>query len=541
MGVSHSNNWQSVYSYSMPSGISSAPRKLKLGIDLGTTNSCAFFSKGGAVECLDMENGKNLLPSFVEFKSGKEPSVGYAAKRRIGAKKASVVFNAKRLIGRSFSSDEVQQNLNICGCPVKNRNGSPAFYLESTDSYVTPIDVATEILKKIINQAEARSDCKVSDLCITIPANFNENQRSATLRAALNCNIWEDHLSILNEPTAAALCYGFENEAKDEYILVYDLGGGTFDVSILRVTNGQYSVKMYEGNNNLGGADFDRLILDWITKRYREVNHCDLIPDTLPEPVKIKYRRRLLQIAEEAKIALSVTAKTEIAVSNIVNLSTDGDEGGYDFELDRQTMNKLLESEIDRTLDTVRSALSKAHLTKRDIDHVVLVGGSSRLLLVQEKITSFFGKSKMTQATNCDECVAKGACLSLVNRYQVDEIIAYSLGQLLIGNRIQCIIPVNSKLPTKESVFNYTTADNQDSVTTAVFQGKQERNGDEVDASQATQLMPFTYRGFRRLPAGEVEFKTTFEIQQSGIVYVTVVETATGRVLLRSEKMEWNV
>ena len=151
----------------------------------------------------------------------------------------------------------------------------------------------------------------------------------------------------------------------------------------------------------------------------------------------------------------------------------------------------------------------------------------------------FFGERKFTQAINCDECVAKGACLSLVNHYDVGEIIAYSLGQLLIGDKIQCIIPANSKLPTKESVFNYTTADNQDSVTTAIYQGKQENNGDEVDARKCVQLMPFTYRGFRRLPAGEVEFKTTFSIEKSGIVYVTVMETATGRILIRNEKMEW--
>ena len=524
----------------MPTGISAAPRKIKLGIDLGTTNSCAYFCRGGAVECLDIDNGKHLIPSFVEFKAGRDPVVGYAAKRRVGSNKASVVFNAKRLIGRGFSSEEVQQNLENCGCPVENRGGSPAFYLESVDSYVTPVDVATEVLKKIISEAEKRAECEVSELCVTIPANFDENQRSATLRAAINCGISEEHIIILNEPTAAALCYGFENEAKDEYILVYDLGGGTFDVSILKVSNGRYSVEMYEGNNNLGGADFDRIILDWISKRYRKLNGVDLIPDKLPDEEKIKYRRRLLGIAEEAKIALSATDETEISVSNIINVAADeGEDENCDIKLTLDEMNRLIDSDIDRTMDTVKSALSKAHLTKHDIDHVVLVGGSSRLKLVQKKIMDFFGERKFTQAINCDECVAKGACLSLVNHYDVGEIIAYSLGQLLIGDKIQCIIPANSKLPTKESVFNYTTADNQDSVTTAIYQGKQENNGDEVDARKCVQLMPFTYRGFRRLPAGEVEFKTTFSIEKSGIVYVTVMETATGRILIRNEKMEW--
>ena len=185
----------------MPTGISAAPRKIKLGIDLGTTNSCAYFCRGGAVECLDIDNGKHLIPSFVEFKAGRDPVVGYAAKRRVGSNKASVVFNAKRLIGRGFSSEEVQQNLENCGCPVENRGGSPAFYLESVDSYVTPVDVATEVLKKIISEAEKRAECEVSELCVTIPANFDENQRSATLRAAINCGISEEHIIILNEPT----------------------------------------------------------------------------------------------------------------------------------------------------------------------------------------------------------------------------------------------------------------------------------------------------------------------------------------------------
>ena len=525
----------------MPSGISAAPRKIKLGIDLGTTNSCAYFSRGGAVECLDIDNGKHLIPSFVEFKTGRDPVVGYAAKRRVGGNKASVVFNAKRLIGRSFKSEEVKRNLQNCGCPVENRGGSPAFYLESTDSYVTPVDVATEVLKKIISEAEKRAECEVSELCVTIPANFDENQRSATLRAAINCGIPEEHISILNEPTAAALCYGFENEAKDEYILVYDLGGGTFDVSILRVSDGRYSVEMYEGNNNLGGADFDRIILDWISKRYYKLNGVSLIPDTLPDAVKVKYRRRLLGIAEEAKIALSATDETDISVSNIINVAAaeEAEDENGEIKLTLDEMNGLLDSDINRTMDTVKSALSKAHLTKHDIDHVVLVGGSSRLKLVQKKIRDFFGDRKFTQAINCDECVAKGACLSLVNHYDVGEIIAYSLGQLLIGDKIQCIIPANTKLPAKESVFNYTTSDNQDSVTTALYQGKQESTGDEADARKCVQLMPFTYRGFRRLPGGEVEFKTTFSIEKSGIVYVTVMETATGRTLLRNEKMEW--
>lgn len=392
---------------------------------------------------------------------------------------------------------------------------------------------------KIIGEAKNRSGGEISDLCVTIPANFDENQRSATLRAAIDCGISEEHISILNEPTAAALCYGFENEAREEYILVYDLGGGTFDVSILKVSNGRYSVEMYDGDNNLGGADFDRLILDWISNRYKKINGVNLIPDTIPDNVKIKYRRRLLAVAEEAKIALSTVDATDIAVSNIIRVSGEEADDESDFRMTLEDMNKLLNSDINRTIDTVKRALSKAHLTKNDIDHVVLVGGSSRLRLVQTKIREFFGEGKITEATNCDECVAKGACLSLVNHYDVGEIIAYSLGQLLIGDKIQCIIPANTKLPAKDSVFNYTTSDNQDSVTTAIYQGKQEKTGDETDARRCVQLMPFTYRGFRRLPAGEVEFKTTFSIEKSGIVYVTVMETATGRTLLSNEKMEW--
>lgn len=512
---------------------------LDLGIDIGITNSCAFLSKGGSIECLE-ENGNFLFPSVVEYIDGIEPIVGFAAKRHAETNTASVVYNIKRLIGCSYSSDEVQQNLINCGCPIENHNGFPVFYIKTTDSYVTPDDVVAEIIKKLVNRAELQAQCKVSNICITVPSYFNENQRFATLHAALNCGIPKDHISILNESVAVVLSCEpkITKHKKSEFILVYDIGENSIDISILKLTDHHYSVVIYDSDSDFGSTDYLMIIVDWITKRYRELNCSDLVPETSPLILKTKFRRRLRYIAENAMIKLLESSATKIDVSSVTTENTD--EAICDFILDHKILGSLLESNVNHAIEMIKKMLSKVQLTKNAIGTIIMISrneiGRSVLSCIRDKFENLFGTSRIIEADQ--KCIAEGACLALVKNYHINDITAYSIGQLLIGNRVQCIIPMFSQLPIKMSVISCTTIDNQESVTTAVFLGKQYNTGDEVDVSQTIPLTSFTYSGFRCLPARKVEFRTTYEILESGIVFVTVVEIDTNRVL-HYEKLKW--
>ena len=517
--------------------------KAVIGVDLGTTNSCAWVSVGGRQRCVVAPDGSHLFPSCVHYRRDHSIIVGSAAKRLIGNRNQSIVINTKRIIGRPFNSDEVQSVKDNCGSMVEEKNGKPVFYIKSQDRYVTPVEVSTEILKAIIEEAKKQTDCEIGRICVTIPANFDENQRSATLQAVLECGFSEDQVRLLNEPTAAAICYGQTNDVDGKILLVFDFGGGTFDVSIVKGMgegdHAHYEVCMYKGNNHLGGADIDAILLDWMVDRYREVTGNELIPALMDEGAKASFRRKLLALVERAKIDLSTFESSSIEIASILP-STRGDIDDQEIVLTRTKMNDLIRDKVSETLPTIKEALDAARLTKHDIDAVILVGGSSRLAIVNEIVENFFGRVKISDSITKDECVATGACLALVKNYDPDEIIAYSLGQYVNGNEIQCVIPVNSKLPARESETTYTSCDNMTEAQTAVYQGKQMNKGDTTLATNGSKLAPFSFTGFQRRPAGQVEFKTIFEYDKQGLLYVTVLEsTRNDRVLLNRKRIEW--
>ena len=492
------------------------------------------------MKCVVAPDGSHLFPSCVNYKRDGSIVVGGAARRVIGNRGQSVVINAKRIIGRPFNSPEVQSVKDNCGCLVVERRGKPEIYIKSQDKYVTPVEVSTEILKDIIAEAKKQVECEIGRICVTIPANFDENQRSATLQAVMNCGFSEEQVRLLNEPTAAAICYGQINDVDGKNILVFDFGGGTFDVSILRGMgegdNAHYQVLMYKGNNHLGGADIDAILLDWMIDRYREVTGNDLIPASMDEVAKSSFRRKLLALVEKAKIDLSAFDSTTIEVAAILP-NSGGDE--QDFVLTRSIMDDLIRDKVSETLPTIEEALRAAKMSKHDIDAVILVGGSSRLHVVNELVENYFGKAKITDATK-DECVAYGACLALMKNYDPDEIIAYSLDILVNGDEIQCAIPMNSKLPAFGSALIYTSRDYIDKEEVVIYQSRQRRKGERTAETNGVELTTILVTGFLLRPAGEVTLKTMLECYNSGILHVTVLEVSNNyKVLLDRKRIEW--
>lgn len=517
-------------------------KKLRVGIDLGTTNSCCYYEYRGKAECLDYSDGRRILPSYVEYRDDGSIVVGSVAKRNIKNQNPHVIHNTKRLIGKEFNCPEVQAMIHSCGLPVENICGKPVFNLQDGKT-ITPGMVASSIVKYLLDRVEDRCGMKATDVCVTIPAHFDNNQRTATLQAIINAGIPEDSIQITNEPTAAAICYGLDNNADNTRILVYDLGGGTFDVSILSIRDGEFQIDTYEGDPNLGGADFDEVLLKWIEEKYKDRYNDDIIPEKLPEHIKLRHRRRLLEAAEKCKESLSSSIEEnyfEAQFTPKYKPSTADDEDEYRELVTLSDLNTLLEDYINRTLNTVKKAMSNLNLTERDIDHVVLVGGSSRLKLVHQKLEEMFGSQKLKESVNPDECVAKGACLYLMNNSIIKERIAYALGKTLIHDDVMCVIPRLSELPATYSVLTYTSRDYQKEVESTICETQQEENGNVIPfGPTCVKLAPYNFTGFRPAKAGEVKFRTTFTIKTSGIVYVTVVETKTKKVLLQDERIQY--
>ena len=516
--------------------------KLRVGIDLGTTNCCCYYEQGDQIVCLTFDNGNRILPSYVAYKSNGTTNVGALAKRRPSSPTNVVVHNTKRIIGRVTNCKEVQECINDFGAPVEDRNGHPVLRIRD-DLVVTPGNVATVLLKFILDRVKEVTGMKPTDVCVTIPAYFENNQRTATLQAIIDAGVPEDHITITNEPTAAALCYGVENDADNTRILVYDLGGGTFDVSIMSIRNGEFMVDRYEGNSHLGGSDFDGELLNHLEKAYREERGEGFIPDSIPKKMYPRYRNKLLNIAEECKKQLAFSDESTFSMTLITGakqLDTD-DSNVYEATVTSDELNDCIRSYIEDTRKTVELALRKENLTPSDIDRVVLVGGSSRLRLVHALLEEMFGKEKLRESVNPDECVAKGACLYLKRGKKPTERIAYSLSKTIINDQLLCVIPRNSVIPTSYSVTTYTVSNNQESVSSRICQAQQENNDDVMPMNDSViKLNNYSFTGFRIAPAGEVSFLTTFDIEQCGIVYVTVVEKETGKVLIDKQMFRYD-
>ena len=505
---------------------------LDVGIDLGTTNSRAYYYQDGEYKVMEFD-GLRFFPSFVCFNRDRI-LCGRGAKVNFGITNYDVVRNVKRLIGRYYNSNEVQQAIDYCGVPVVNRNNKP--YLKVTRNgqvrEYTPSEISAEILKAMFSRIRETTNCDIGRVLVTIPANFDANQRTATLEAIMDAGIEESQITLRNEPTAAAICYGLDREAIGQNVLVYDLGGGTFDVSILHIERGKIDVIVHDGDNFLGGSNFDEIILDWLLSEYRDNYGEDLI-DELPARVRRKTMNTLLSICEEAKEQLSSVKSHTLSLPIFLN-----NDATFDLTLD--TLNHLLDEKIEDTMTIVKRALRNAHLTKDNISHVVLVGGSSHLNIVHKKLEDYFGRDKIMNTVSPEECVAKGACMALQHDEVISDRTVFSLGTSLVNDMVECIIPAMIHIPVEKTVRVQTASDNQEVVVSEVYQSKCEVVGELEPQSHAISLGKYSYTGFRKARAGEVHFDTTFRYERDNIVYITVKEVETGKYLLRNHRFEWD-
>jgi len=485
-----------------------------LGIDLGTTNCAMAIIEGGKVKILENAEGRRTTPSMVAISKSGERLVGQTAKRQAVTNAESTVFAVKRLIGRKFESSEVQRDINTV--PYKIVKAGEAVKVKMGDKEYSPEEVSAMILSKLKADAEAKIGEKITEAVITVPAYFDDSQRQATKDAGKIAGL--EVKRIINEPTAAALAYGFEKR-KGQQIAVYDLGGGTFDVSILDVAEDTVEVKSTNGDTHLGGEDFDQAIIKWIIQEFKNENGIDLSKDTLA-------LQRIKEAAEKAKIELSSATDTEI---NQPFITTD--ENGPKhlvIKLTRAKLEDLVGDLVEKTLEPCRKALADAGFDKKDIEEVILVGGMTRMPLVQKKVEEFFGK-KPNLEVNPDEVVANGAAVQAgvlqgdVKDVLLLDVTPLTLGIETLGGVATPLIERNSTIPTSKSQIFSTAADNQPSVEIHIVQGERPM------ATDNKTLGRFMLDGLPPAPRGIPQIEVSFDIDANGILNVKAVDKASGK------------
>jgi molecular chaperone DnaK len=490
-----------------------------IGIDLGTTNSCVAVMDGGKPKVIENAEGARTTPSIVAFTKDGERLIGQPAKRQAVTNPDNTVFAVKRLIGRRFDDPITKKDTELVPYTiVKGKNGD-AWVKAGGEDY-SPSQISAFILQKMKETAESYLGETVTQAVITVPAYFNDAQRQATKDAGQIAGL--EVLRIINEPTAAALAYGLEkNDGKT--IAVYDLGGGTFDVSILEIGDGVFEVKSTNGDTFLGGEDFDSKLVEWLADRFKSKENMDLKTDKLA-------LQRLKEAAEKAKIELSSTATTEINLPFI----TARMEGGTTTPLHlvetvtRADLEKMVADLIERTKEPMKKALADAGVTAKDIDEVVLVGGMTRMPKVRETVKDFFGKEPHT-GVNPDEVVAMGAAIQAgvlqgdVKDVLLLDVTPLSLGIETLGGIMTRMIDRNTTIPTKKSQVYSTAEDNQQAVTIRVFQGEREMAGDNKLLGQ------FDLVGIPSAPRGVPQIEVTFDIDANGIVNVSAKDKGTGK------------
>ena len=512
-----------------------------LGIDFGTTNTCAAFMTSREPDPITVPfpNGAHLLKSCVQY--GKNADVGDAAYKHLSMGVSGIVKNAKRVLGRYYNDEIVQRckEQKQCAVDIENFGSKPAFTV-ANDTYVVPSDVASKIIQRIYETADKfvkqsyGSDMKCVKVMITFPANFNNNQRTATLLAVEKAGIPKEKLKMMNEPSAAAFHYCKLNRIDNQTILVYDLGGGTFDVSIVRVKGNDYTVLKYAGDPFLGGADFDSLFAKHIEKKYREEYHVPLIRPT-NDKVRRKLQARLLSLAEEAKIRLSSYDTVYIDLIGFGNRCNDSDDEEYSLKVARSELNNCIRGLIDKSINLVNQCLFECGLNTSDIDQVVLIGGSSQLTIVKDRLKQMFGSWKVSGGeVDCELAVARGACQSLVGNLYLKDRVVYSLGQLLSGNQVQCLIPRQSEIPCKsEEITTWPDKDYTQFIYDAVYQGDATflREIREIDKNYVL-VDNFRVEGYDYAPACDIHFLTTYSIDEYGIIRVIKKYKERNRVLV---------
>jgi molecular chaperone DnaK len=486
-----------------------------IGIDLGTTNSCVCVLEGGHPVVISNSEGGRTTPSIIGFAKGGEQLVGQLAKRQGVTNAENTVYSIKRFIGRRWEDTETERNRVPYTC-IKGRDSTVDVQIRGRT--YTPQEVSAMILQKLKKDAQNFLGEPVEQAVITVPAYFTDAQRQATKDAGTIAGL--EVLRIINEPTAAALAYGLDKANTEQKILVVDLGGGTFDVSVLQLGNGIYEVKATSGNNHLGGDDFDNEIVRWLIKHFRTTENVDLLKDKMA-------LQRLREAAEKAKVELSTMMSTSI---NLPFISADASGPKHlEIELTRTKFEEMVAPLIESTLEPVQRALKDADLQTRDIDRILLVGGSTRIPAVQRAIQDFFGGKELDRSVNPDEAVAMGAAVQAgvvggdIKDVLLLDVTPLSLGIETLGEVFTKIIERNTTIPTSKGQEFSTATDGQTSVEIHVLQGER------AMAKDNKSLGRFLLTGIPPAPRGVPKIEVSFDIDVNGILKVSAQDRGTGR------------